>query len=88
MKFLETLYDFSSKHLKTTAFHQRIIEYTPRLETLIGAVLQRYTADHQGDWDKYVQLLMYLYNAEVHWLKIFTPFSFITQNTGPTTFGN
>lgn len=40
-----------------------------------------YVSDHQCEWDEYVQVLTYAYNAVVHSSTMATPFELILSRT-------
>ena len=77
------------KHVTTTAYHPRTNGQTERFNRTIVTRLRHYVGEHQDDWDLYVQLLTYAYNAQVHRSTRTTPYSLVLTRhpPGPATVG-
>lgn len=75
------------KHLTMTAYHLQTNGQVKRFNQTIAGRLRQYVAEHQTDWDLYVQPLTYAHNAQVHKSTCTTPFSLTLsqQPAGPTT---
>lgn len=83
-KFFATLCAFlGTKHLSTTAYHRETNLQTERYNKTIIARLRHYVAEHQKDWDHYIQSLTYSYDAQVHRSTGVTPFSLVLSMEPP-----
>lgn len=68
----------------TTAYHPQTNGQTERYNKTIVARLRHYVAEHQSDWDVYVQPLTYDYHSQVHSSKKTTPFSLTLTRNPPS----
>lgn len=88
-KIFETLCPFLHvKHLRTTACYTKSNSLNGRYNKTIVVRLRHYVvAAHQSDWGLSVQLLTFVYKAQVHCTRGMTPFSLVhsCQLSGPTT---
>lgn len=52
------------KHLETTAYHPQTHSLVEGFSQTTEEPLQNYVANYQTDWDQFLQLLVYTYNAK------------------------
>lgn len=65
-KFFETLRTFLGvKDLTTTAYHPQANGQAERYNKIIVPRLRHHVAEHQRNWDLFVQPLTYAYNTQV-----------------------
>lgn len=81
---------YVQKPLSTTAYQLQTSWKAERFYDTTILAMQVYVLEHQGDWDIYVQLLKYAYNAQMHREMNLSPFSpdLSHRSSGPTTFNN
>lgn len=66
-KFALALCDYlGCEKLDTRAHSQQINGLTERYNQTIATSLGHYVAEHQADWNKFVQPVTYAYNNQVH----------------------
>ena len=65
------------KHVFTTAYHPQTNGQVERFNKTLAARLRHYVAEHQKDWDEFVQPLTYAYNMQVHRSTGTTPFDLV-----------
>lgn len=80
----------SAKHLTTTAYHLLANDPVEWYISTIVSQLRHNVASRQQDCVSFVQLLTYVYEAQVQCSTITTPFSLVLsrQTPGPTTVDN
>ena len=84
------------KHVLTTAYHPQTNGQVERFNKTLAARLRHYVAEHQKDWDEFVQPLTYANNMQVHRSTGTTPFDLVlsrhpsgifTESVGPLPDG-
>ena len=71
------------QHYLTTAYHPQTNGQSERFNRTILDRLRHYVADHQADWDEFVQPLVYAYNMQVHRSTNTTPFDLVLSRHPP-----
>ena len=83
-KFFETICSMLGvRHFTTTAYHPQTNGQAERFNRTIVQRLRHYVAEHQTDWDLYIQPLTYAYNMQVHRTTGTTPFDLILSRHPP-----
>lgn len=79
---------FGWQLLMTTAYHLHTSEKAERFNENIFARLGHYVAEHQPDWDLFVQILAYAYYTQGHRQMGTTAFSLVLLRKlpGPNAF--
>lgn len=65
------------QHFTRTAYHPQCNGQTERYNRSFVTRLRHYVSKHQDDWDRFVQILTYAYNMQVHRSSGFTPFQLL-----------
>ncbi|CDF40922.1 unnamed protein product [Chondrus crispus] len=65
------------RHYLTTAYHPQTNGQTERFNRTLVQRLRHYVAEHQRDWDEYIQPLTFAYNTQVHRSTETTPFDLV-----------
>ena len=65
------------KHVITTAYHPQTNGQVERFDKTLAAKIRHYVAEHQKDWDEFVQPLTYAYDMQVHRSTGTTPFELV-----------
>ena len=68
----------------TTAYHPQTNGQAERYNKTLATRLRHYVADHQRDWDKFVQPLTYAYNNQIHTTTMTTPFNLTITRPPPS----
>ena len=86
--FQHALASLGIKHVPTSTYHPQTNGQTERYNSSIIARLRHYVAEHQRNWDTFVQPLTYAYNTQVHRSTKCTPLELVTsrQPNGPLPF--
>ena len=72
------------RHYFTAFYHPQTNGQTERFNKTIMERLRHFAADHQTDWDLYIQPLTYAYNMQVHRSTGTTPFDLILSRHPPS----
>lgn len=65
-KFFETLCNLLGlKHFKATAYHPQTNGLAERYKKTLIGILRCHVAEHQSDWDNFVQPHAYTYNTQI-----------------------
>ena len=72
------------RHYFTAFYHPQTNGQTERFNKTIMERLRHFAADHQTDWDLYIQPLTYAYNMQVHRPTGTTPFDLILSRHPPS----
>lgn len=75
--------DLGVKHLTMTAYHPRTNAQSERFNRTIITRLRHFIAEHQRNWDIYVQPLTYAYNNQVHRCTNTSPYSLFLSRHPP-----
>ncbi|CDF39905.1 unnamed protein product [Chondrus crispus] len=67
----------TTAHYLTTAYHPQTNGQTERFNRTLVQRLRHYVAEHQRDWDEYIQPLTFAYNTQVHRSTETTPFDLV-----------
>lgn len=73
-----------SKNLFTTAYHPQTNGQAERYNRTLVTRLRHFVAEHQRNWDEFVQPLTYAYNMQVHASTGTTPFDLILSRHPPS----
>ena len=72
-----------TKNLFTTAYHPQSNGQAERYNRTLVTRLRHFVAEHQDNWDDYVQPLTYAYNMQVHAATGTTPFDLVLSRHPP-----
>lgn len=62
------------KKTRTTPYHHQSDGLVERFNRTLESTLSMYVSNHQNDWDKYLQMVMYAYRSSVQESTRFTPY--------------
>ena len=73
-----------TKNLFTTAYHPQTNGQAERFNRTLVTRLRHFVAEHQSNWDEFVQPLTYAYNMQVHATTGTTPFDLVLSRHPPS----
>ena len=76
--FQHALTSLGVKHVPTSTYHPQTNGQTEQYNGAIVSRLRHYVAEHQRNWDAFVQPLTYAYNTQVHRSTKCTPIELVT----------
>ena len=86
--FQHAMASLNIKHSPTSTYHPQTNGQMERYNSTLIARLRHYVAEHQWNWDAFVQPLTYAYRTQVHRSTICTPMELVCSRrpNGPLPF--